>query len=81
MGNFEPDFAAGAGIAFVLVVVYLLVLAVGFVVSAWVTSLFIRLVIRFLRKPLDREYRYMRGDYSASAGPSAQRQAFRPNGF
>lgn len=81
MGNFEPDFAAGAGIAIVLVVVYLLVLAVGFVASAWVTSLFIRLVIRFMRKPLDREYRYMRGDYSSTTRPGAQRRAFRANGF
>jgi hypothetical protein len=81
VSDFEPDFAAGAGVAVVLVVVYLLMLAVGFVVSAWVTSLFIRLVIRFMRKPLDREYRYMRGDYSSTTRPGAQRQAFRANGF
>ena len=79
MGNFEPDFAAGAGVALVLVVVYLLILVAGFVVSAWVMSLFVRLVIRFMRKTLDREYRYMRGNYAALMSSEAQRQPARTN--
>lgn len=34
---------------------------VGFVLSAWITSLWVRLIITFLRKTLDREYGRMRG--------------------
>ncbi len=45
-------------------VLWVALLVGGFFLSAWVFSLYIRLVIRFLRKTLDREYRYMRGDYS-----------------
>jgi hypothetical protein len=62
----DPN-TAGASLFGIGIVGLLLwvVLAVGmFFLSAWVFSLYIRLVIRFLRKTLDREYRYMRGDYS-----------------
>jgi hypothetical protein len=35
-------------------------------------SLYLRLVIRFSRKTLDREYRYMRGDYRSVTVPANQ---------
>jgi hypothetical protein len=43
----------------------------GFVLSAWLVSLYVRLVIRFMRKSLDREYRYMRGNYAPAPSPSS----------
>ncbi len=60
--NYFPVIA-GAGI--LALVLWLVLVIVGFVVSAFLTSLFVRLVIRFMRKSLDREYRYLRGDYTA----------------
>ncbi len=46
-------------------VLWIVLAIIGFVASAFVSSLFVRLVIRFMRKSLDREYRYLRGDYTA----------------
>lgn len=37
---------------------------IGFIASAFIMSLYVRLVIRFMRRSLDREYRYLRGDYN-----------------
>jgi hypothetical protein len=76
--NKTPDFLApfvGAGI--VALIFSLVILVLGFIVSAFVMSLYIRMVIRFMRRSLDREYRYMRGQYPAPAprverGPSPQ---------
>lgn len=73
MGNIGTALGLGAG-AFVLWLVVVVVLSVlGFVVGAWVVSLYIRLIIHFLRKTLDREYRYMRGDYFTDLRPAADR--------
>jgi len=60
--NYIPSLAGIGALALVLWVVLVIV---GFIMSAFVTSLFVRLVIRFMRKSLDREYRYLRGDYTA----------------
>ena len=54
-----------AGIGALALVLWAVLVIVGFIMSAFVTSLFVRLVIRFMRKSLDREYRYLRGDYTA----------------
>ena len=76
MGNLGTDLAAGSILAVLLIVLYIAAAVVGFVVSAWIMSLYIRLVLRFLRRTLDREYRYARGDYSMDSHPRvSQRQA------
>lgn len=54
-------FAAGSGLVGLALFVGLII--GGFVLSAWIMSLYLRLVIRFSRRTFDREYRYMRGDY------------------
>ena len=54
-----------AGFGVLALVLWVVLAIVGFVVSAFLASLFVRLVIRFMRKSLDREYRYLRGDYTA----------------
>jgi hypothetical protein len=73
MGNLGTDLGVGAGAFVFFIVVYLAIAAIGLVVGAWLVSLYIRLIIRFLRKTLDREYRYMRGDYFTDQRPSADR--------
>ena len=60
--NYIPSLA---GIGVLALVLWVVLVIVGFIMSAFVTSLFVRLVIRFMRKSLDREYRYLRGDYTA----------------
>ena len=71
--NITPDFLAPiAGAGIVAFIFFLAFLVVGFVISAWIMNLYTRLVLRFMRKSLDREYRYMRGDYS-NAGRAVQR--------
>jgi hypothetical protein len=60
--NALPAIASFGAVAFVI---WIVLAVLGFVVSAFITSLYLRLVIRFSRKALDREYRYMRGDYYA----------------
>ena len=57
--------SAIAGFGVLAIVLWVILAIVGFIVSAFLTSLFVRLVIRFMRKSLDREYRYLRGDYTA----------------
>ena len=57
--------SALAGFGVLALVLWVILAIVGFIVSAFLTSLFVRLVIRFMRKSLDREYRYLRGDYTA----------------
>jgi len=49
----------GAGLLALLV--WIGVVIVGFIVSAFLASLWIRLVITFMRKTLDREYGLARG--------------------
>ena len=66
--NYLP---AIAGFGVLALVLWLVLAIVGFVVSAFLTSLFVRLVIRFMRKSLDREYRYLRGDYTAYGSKNA----------
>ena len=62
----DPNYIpALAGFGVLALVLWVVLAIVGFVVSAFLTSLFVRLVIRFMRKSLDREYRYLRGDYTA----------------
>ena len=62
----DPNYIpALAGFGMLALVLWVVLAIVGFVVSAFLTSLFVRLVIRFMRKSLDREYRYLRGDYTA----------------
>ena len=61
----DPNYIpALAGFGVLALVLWVVLAIVGFVVSAFLTSLFVRLVIRFMRKSLDREYRYLRGDYT-----------------
>jgi hypothetical protein len=67
-------FPAIAGAGVVIFFVWAVVAVGGFILSAWLMSLYLRLVIRFSRKTLDREYRHMRGDYfttSTSSQPQA----------
>ncbi len=62
----DPNYIpALAGFGVLALVLWVVLAIIGFVVSAFLTNLFIRLVIRFMRKSLDREYRYLRGDYTA----------------
>jgi len=62
----DPNYIpALAGFGVLALVLWVVLAIVGFVISAFLTSLFVRLVIRFMRKSLDREYRYLRGDYTA----------------
>ena len=62
----DPNYIpALAGFGVLALVLWVVLTIVGFVVSAFLASLFVRLVIRFMRKSLDREYRYLRGDYTA----------------
>ena len=62
----DPNYIpALAGFGVLTLVLWVVLVIVGFIMSAFVTSLFVRLVIRFMRKSLDREYRYLRGDYTA----------------
>ena len=62
----DPNYiSALAGFGVLALVLWVSLAIVGFIVSAFLTSLFVRLVIRFMRKSLDREYRYLRGDYTA----------------
>ena len=62
----DPNYISDlAGFGVPVLVLWLVLVIVGFIMSAFVTSLFVRLVIRFMRKSLDREYRYLRGDYTA----------------
>ena len=59
----DPNYiSALAGFGVPVLVLWLVLVIVGFIMSAFVTSLFVRLV---MRKSLDREYRYLRGDYTA----------------
>lgn len=68
--------SALAGFGAVAFVIWIVLAVLGFVVSAFLMSLYVRLVIRFSRKALDREYRYMRGDYYSGPAPTgAQRDA------
>ena len=61
----DPNyFSAIAGVGVLVLILWIVLVVVGFVVSAFVMSVFVRLVIRFMRKSLDREYRYLRGDYT-----------------
>lgn len=48
----------GTGIAGLLITIGVVI--AGFVISAFITSLWIRLIITFMRKTLDREYGRMR---------------------
>jgi hypothetical protein len=59
--NYLPALAGAGMLALIL---WIVLAFVGFVISAFIMNLFVRLVIRFMRKSLDREYRYMRGDYT-----------------
>ena len=62
----DPNYIpALAGFGVLALVLWVVLAIVGFIVSAFLTSLFVRLVIRFMRRSLDREYRYLRGDYTA----------------
>ena len=62
----DPNYIpALAGVGVLALVLWVILAIVGFIMSAFLTSLFVRLVIRFMRKSLDREYRYLRGDYTA----------------
>ena len=62
----DPNYiSALAGFGVLALVLWVILAIVGFIMSAFLTSLFVRLVIRFMRKSLDREYRYLRGDYTA----------------
>ena len=62
----DPNYiSALAGFGVLALVLWVILAIVGFVITAFLTSLFVRLVIRFMRKSLDREYRYLRGDYTA----------------
>ena len=58
--NFFANMAALGAMALVF---WIGLAIIAFILSAFVTSLYVRLVIRFMRKSLDREYRYLRGDY------------------
>lgn len=63
-----PDDIIGiAGFGGFAILIWVALLVGGFILSAWIMSLYVRLVISFSRKALDREYRYMRGDYYAPA--------------
>lgn len=57
--NSPLSFIEGAGLAAFFLSLALIV--VGFVVSAWLTSLFVRLVLFFMRSALNGEYDRMRG--------------------
>jgi hypothetical protein len=81
MGNLGMALGAGAGAIVFIIVIYVVMVAIGLVVGAWLMSLYIRLIIRFLRKTLDREYRYMRGDYFTDQRPSADRPPSRARGW
>ena len=62
----DPSYIpALAGVGLLALVFWVVLAIIGCVVSAFLVSLFVRLVIRFMRKSLDREYRYLRGDYTA----------------
>ena len=62
----DPNYIpALAGFGVLALVLWVILAIVGFIMSAFLTSLFVRLVIRFMRKSLDREYCYLRGDYTA----------------
>lgn len=62
----DPSYiSALAGVGLLAFVFWVVLAIISFVVSAFLASLFVRLVIRFMRKSLDREYRYLRGDYTA----------------
>ena len=72
---FDDAFPAVAGFGLIALLVWAGVIVGGFVLSAWIMSLYLRLVIHFSRKTLDREYRFMRGDYSSSSKSASVRQA------
>lgn len=59
--NYLP---ALAGVGILALILWIVLAIIGFVASAFVMRLFVRLVIRFMRKSLDREYRHLRGDYA-----------------
>jgi hypothetical protein len=65
-----PALFAGFGI--LAIIIWIVVAVGGFILSAYLMSLYLRLVIRFSRKTLDREYRYMRGDYRSVTVPANQ---------
>ena len=68
----DPNYIpALAGFGVLALVLWVALAIISFVVSAFLTSLFIRLVIRFMRKSLDREYRYLRDDYTAHGSKRA----------
>lgn len=69
----DPTFPAlFAGFGILAIIIWIVVAVGGFILSAYLMSLYLRLVIRFSRKTLDREYRYMRGDYRAVTVPTNQ---------
>ncbi len=68
----DPSYiSALTGVGLLALVLWVVLAIIGFVVSAFLASLFARLVIRFMRKSLDREYRYLRGDYTAHGSKRA----------
>ena len=55
------DWLSGfVGLGLLGLIVFIAIVVVGFVLSAFVTSLYLRLVIRFSRRTLDNEYQRMR---------------------
>jgi hypothetical protein len=61
----DPNPLIPATVGLSAFIIWAIVMVGGFFLSAWIVSLYVRPVIRFLRRTLDREYRYNRGDYSA----------------
>lgn len=69
----NPDDIIGiAGYGGLAILFWIVLLVGGFILSAWIMSLYVRLILKFSRKALDREYRYMRGDYYVSARTNRQ---------
>ena len=68
-----PDDIIGiAGYGGMAILFWIVLLVGGFILSAWIMGLYVRLILKFSRKALDREYRYMRGDYYVPARTNRQ---------
>jgi phosphate/sulfate permease len=79
--NTSSLIGAGLGFGILALVIYIAIIIVGFIISAFIAALWIRLIIRFMRKTLDREYRYMRGDYFTDQRPRADQPPVGPRNW
>ena len=64
VGFMNSDAVIGvAGYGGLAILFWIVLLVRGFILSAWIMHFYVRLILKFSHRALDREYRYMGGDY------------------